>query len=75
MGFGKLGNSVTYSADEGRDKGNTSLGTSNGLAETEEEGKVTAVRLLAMFSSKPNGQNATHWMPSDSSCLAARIPS
>lgn len=56
MSFGKLGDSVTYSADEGRDKGNTSLGTSNGLAETEEEGKVTAVRLLAMFSSKPNGQ-------------------
>lgn len=55
-GSGKLGDKVTYSADEGRDKGDTSLGTSNGLAETEEEGEVTAIQLSAMFHSNPKGQ-------------------
>lgn len=35
----------TYSANEGGDEGDTSLGTGDSLTETEEEGKVTAISI------------------------------
>ena len=38
----------TYTADEGRDEGNTSLRTRNGLREAEEEGEVTVDAVVAL---------------------------
>ena len=39
---------ITYTADEGRDEGNTSLRTRNGLREAEEEGEVTVDAVVAL---------------------------